>query len=133
MKHEKNHRIAFGCTYATFFVRLRHRLGIGNKQLPGKKRKTTIGEAEKNQKIRQAVVNKCCSYSNCDSIKGLEIGTQKLVDETDDEWIYEVSGTYYPVDKYGDLGDNYKFDITLEVTKQSGYTYASTSYIRRNY
>lgn len=94
---------------------------------------TTISITERDENARQAVVNACCNYSNCDSIKGLEIGTQSLKKETDSEWILEMSGSYYPVDKYGDMGDKYLFDITVSVDKSTGYAYSTRDYIRKKY
>ena len=87
-----------------------------------------IDETSEQEEIRQEVVNICCDYSNCDSIMGFEIGTQKLVKDTGIQREYELSGSYYPVDAYGDIGDKYLFDITMTVNKISGWPPYVVSY-----
>ena len=73
--------------------------------------------------VEQELVNICCDYSNCNSVKGFEIGTNNK-NETEDGWIVEAKGSYWPVDEYGNIEDLMTFDIKFTATWNGGSYYS---------
>ena len=65
--------------------------------------------------VEQELVNICCDYSNCNSVRGFEIGTENKI-ETEDGWKVKAKGSYWPVDEYGDIEDKMLFDIEFTAT-----------------
>ncbi len=84
--------------------------------------------------IRQAAVNKCCEETYVEKLGGFEIGTSEG-DFIRGEPVHRVtvSGSFYPIDKYGDYGDYYLFDLTLEINLETGYSTCTKDYVRRKY
>lgn len=83
---------------------------------------TEVNESAKpSLDVEQELVNICCDYSNCSSVKGFEIGTLNE-DETDTEYIVKAKGSYWPVDEYGNIEDLMLFDIEFTAT-WNGSTY----------
>lgn len=72
-------------------------------------------------RLEQAIVNKCCDYSNVSSVS-IDYGTFDTEwSHSYDAWITTAKGTYFPVDAYGSLEDKMQFDITLEDTDVKEY------------
>ena len=72
--------------------------------------------------VEQELVNICCAYSKCSSVKGFTIGTNNK-HETEDGWEVEAKGSYYPVDEYGNLEDLMIFDIKFTATWNDNSNY----------
>ena len=76
--------------------------------------------------LKQAAVNECCKHSNCEKLLGFEIGSKNYLGwypETADEnpqVIYEIYGSYYPTDRYGDMGDREYFEMTVLIDVMTG-------------
>ncbi len=65
--------------------------------------------------LKQRIINKCCDYSDVDSIKGLTIGTfDSDWSSSKSKWVTTVKGYYYPVDEYGSLKSKVTFTMTFE-------------------
>ncbi len=68
--------------------------------------------------IRQELVNICCDFSNCNSVKWFEIATDNTY-ETDNGYEVKAIGSYWPVNEYGSVGDQMIFDIEFTATWDS--------------
>ncbi len=72
---------------------------------------------------KQEVVNQCCYYSNVDTVS-IEFATQEVTGTNSSGYtMVELAGYYYPKDRYGDYGDEKKFDFVVNVDRFSGYAY----------
>lgn len=76
---------------------------------------STPSKSEPSLDVKQELVNICCEYSNCRSVKGFEIGTQNK-SRIDNGYKVSAKGTYWPVDAYGDIDDKMTFDIEFTAT-----------------
>lgn len=80
---------------------------------------------------RQKAVNACCENTKVDTIKGFEIGSKSIREETDEYWEVEMSGSFYPIDKYGDFGDYHLFDVVVQVGKDGTWVDTTYDYVRK--
>lgn len=81
--------------------------------------------------IEQELVNICCNYSNTSTLSAFDVGSQNKV-PIENGYKVTASGSYYPQDKYGDLGDKMLFDITFEATLNESGTYYRINVISKN-
>lgn len=80
---------------------------------------------------KQQAVNECCLNTSVDTIKGFEIGSKSIREETDEYWEVEMSGSFYPIDKYGDFGDYHLFDVVVQVGKDGTWVDTTYDYVRK--
>ena len=95
------------------------------------KSSTTKTKEEPILNVRQELVNICCDYSKCSTVKGFEIGTQNKTPITDG---YKVSakGSYWVVDEYGTIGDYMTFDIEFKATWDGKSSYHNIQIIKKS-
>lgn len=83
--------------------------------------------------VEQTAVNECCRYSNVKSVLGFEIGNQEFdgylpAGSTWEGKYYSnptimyknITGSYFPKDQYGDMGDKHYFRMTIYIDAMTG-------------
>ncbi len=96
--------------------------------------------------FKQIAVNECCEHSRVKKLLGFEIGDYELVDlhkpgfpyEKTENFTYpdgpenptaqfDIKGTYYPQDAYGDMGDKeyFRMSIMVDLVTGEGWIHSS--------
>ena len=76
---------------------------------------TTKTKTEPTLNVRQELINICCRYSKCTSVKSFQIGTKEITPISNG---YKVSakGSYFAPDEYAANYDLMTFDIEFVAT-----------------
>ena len=68
---------------------------------------TKMTESRAIEIAKQNAVNACCDYSNTTSVR-INYGTE-------DFYVVTLSGYYFPVNQYGEIGTKRRFDMKIRV------------------
>lgn len=74
-----------------------------------------ITESRAIEIAKQNAVNACCDYSGTTSVK-INYGTEQAkYDYKEDFYVVTLSGYYFPVNQYGEIGTKRRFDMKIRV------------------
>ena len=76
---------------------------------------TKMTESRAIEIAKQNAVNACCDYSNTTSVR-INYGTEQAkYDYKEDFYVVTLSGYYFPVNQYGEIGTKRRFDMKIRV------------------
>lgn len=74
-----------------------------------------ITESKAIEIAKQRTVNACCDHSNTTSVR-INYGTEQAkYDYKEDFYVVTLSGYYFPVNQYGEIGTKRRFDMKIRV------------------
>lgn len=87
-----------------------------------------ITESRAIEIAKQRTVNACCDHSSTTSVR-INYGTEKVEHRDKDGcYIVELSGYYFPVNEYGEIGNKCRFNMYARILDSGAIDYFHESF-----
>lgn len=104
-------------------------VGCANKDANSDSNNGVVTISDFREAAKQEAINECCNYSNVSKVN-IEFGTFDI-NTNGEYWEADMAGYFYPVDKHGEYGDRYLFEINVSCPKGSLYPMITDPKIRK--